>query len=367
MPSFAYLKTTMPEAVLVAIIVFITFLIGLAAARAVLGLLTRIVNRSTHLTALVHVQRLRPPVYTVVPVLLIFLALRLTFPEELQRPFFSGLVKISSVSLLYWLAIRIVDVVSLAISKRYDMTVKDNLVARQVHTQIVVVRRIVSFLIFLVALAAIFLLFSQLRAIGVSLLASAGVAGIILGFAAQKTLGNLFAGIVIALTQPIRLEDAVVVEGEWGWVEEITLAYVVIRLWDLRRLILPIGYLLENPFQNWTRTSANIIGTVMLYADYTMPIDPLRKKLEEIVKATPLWDKKVQVVQVTDVTDQVMSIRALVSATDSSLAWDLRCLVREQLLSFMQTEYPHCLPKRRGVLEGMGDTGRPQQEPHAAH
>lgn len=370
MPFFSDLKAAVPEAVLVSVIIVIMFLVGLAAARAVLAVTARILKRSVRLSHLVHVERLKPPVYTVMPVLLIFLALQLTYPEEIQRPFFSGLVKVTSVALLYWLAIRIVDVVSQAISRRYDMTAKDNLVARQVHTQIVVVKRIVSFLILLVALAAIFLLFDQLRAIGVSLLASAGVAGIILGFAAQKTLGNLFAGIVIALTQPVRLEDAVIVEGEYGWIEEITLAYVVVRLWDWRRMILPISYLLEKPFQNWTRTSANIIGSVYLYADYSLPIEPLRAKLKAILDGSPLFDGKVQNVQVVDITEETMQVRILVSAVDSPTAWDLRCLVREQMIAFIQTEYPHCLPKRRGALEALsspsGDWGRPQQEPKPA-
>lgn len=371
MESFADLKAAVPEPILVAIIVVLMFVAGLGLARVLLGLIKRLVSRNAHIAHLVHVERLRPPVYTLTPVLLIFLALQLTYPEEIQKPFFSGLVKVSSVALLYWLAIRIVDVVAQAISKRYDITVKDNLVARQVHTQIVVVRRIVAFLIFLIALSAIFLLFQQLRAIGVSLLASAGIAGVIFGFAAQKTLGNLFAGIVIALTQPVRLEDAVVVDGEWGWIEEITLAYVVVRIWDLRRLILPISYLLENPFQNWTRSSANIIGSVMLYADYSLPIEPLRAKLKSIVEATPMWDGKVQNVQVTDVTAETIQVRLLVSAADSPTAWDLRCLVREQMIAFIQNEYPQCLPKRRGVLQAAsspaGDWGRPSQEPHAAH
>ena len=365
------LKAAAPEAVLVPVIVIVMFAIGLALAHVALSLIARFLRRSVRLSHLVHVGRLKPPVYTVMPVLLIFLALRLTYPEEIQRPFFSGLVKVGSVALLYWLAIRVLDVASQAISRRYDMTVKDNLVARQVHTQIVVVRRILAFLIFLIALAAIFLLFQQLRAIGVSLLASAGVAGVILGFAAQKTLGNLFAGVVIALTQPVRLEDAVVVEGEWGWIEEITLVYVVVRLWDLRRLVLPISYLLENPFQNWTRTSANIIGTVMLYADYALPIEPLRAKLKTVVAGTPLWDGKVQNVQVTDITEQTMQVRILVSAADSPTAWDLRCLVREQMIAFIRSEYPDCLPKRRGALEALSppseNWGRPQQEPQAAN
>jgi len=347
MHYLASLRHVIPDELLIGLVVSVAAILGLILAGVVLAIIDRAIKRSAVLSTFLNCRRLRPPIYTVMPVLLIFLGLRLTFPAELQEPFFAGLVKITSVALLYWLGLRIVDVVSQAISKRFDISVRDNLRARQVQTRIIVVRRIVSFLVFLVALSAVFLMFSQLRTLGVSLLASAGIAGVVLGFAAQKTLGNLLAGFMIAISQPIRIEDAVVVEGQWGWIEEINLVYVVVRLWDKRRLILPISYLLEHPFENWTRTSADIIGEVDLYTDYAMPVEPLRAELAKILRDTDLWDGKTQNVQVSDCDKDVMKIRILVSAGDSGAAWDLRCLVRERMLAFISRDYPHCLPLTR--------------------
>jgi small-conductance mechanosensitive channel len=176
----------------------------------------------------------------------------------------------------------------------------------------------------------------------------------VIGFAAQKTLGNLLAGIQIAITQPIRIDDVVVVEGEWGRIEEITLTYVVVRIWDLRRLVLPIGYFLEKPFQNWTRVSADVLGTVYLVVDYTVPVDEIRAQLERIVRESNLWDRKVCGVQVTDASERGIEVRALVSAADSSKAWDLRCEVREKLIAFLQQNYPGSLPRVRAEIQGEG-------------
>jgi small-conductance mechanosensitive channel len=168
-----------------------------------------------------------------------------------------------------------------------------------------------------------------------------------LGFAAQKTLGNIIAGIQIALAQPIRLDDVVIVENEWGWIEEITLTYVVIRVWDLRRLIIPISYFVEKPFQNWTRTSADLLGSVYIYTDYTIPVGEMRSELTRIVENNPLWDKKVNTLQVTNATETTIELRALMSASDSPTAWRLRCEVREKLLEFLQEKFPGSLPRTR--------------------
>jgi len=203
--------------------------------------------------------------------------------------------------------------------------------------------------------------FDEFRQLGTGILASAGLVGLVVGFAAQKTLGNLLAGIQLAITQPIRLDDVVIVEGEWGRIEEITLTYVVVRIWDLRRLVLPIGYFLERPFQNWTRVSADILGTVFLYVDYTVPVDAIRAELERIVQGSKDWDGEVCGVQVTDTSAQGIELRALVSAADASKAWDLRCAVREQLVAFLQREYPAALPRLRGELHGAPD--RPSSAP----
>ncbi|GAB3831385.1 hypothetical protein GCM10028895_48670 [Pontibacter rugosus] len=184
------------------------------------------------------------------------------------------------------------------------------------------------------------------------MLTSAGVAGVVIGFAAQTSIANLLAGLQLAFTQPIRLDDVLVVENEFGRVEEITLTYVVLRIWDNRRLILPLNYFIQKPFQNWTRTGSDILATVYLYTDYTLPIEPLRKEFDRILALTQLWDKRVSVLQVTDSKERTMELRALMSAHSSGVAWDLRCYVREHLIDFIQKNYPESLPKTRSVFVG---------------
>ena len=193
--------------------------------------------------------------------------------------------------------------------------------------------------------------FDSIKSVGVSVLTSAGLAGIIVGFSAQKALGTLLAGIQIAFTQPIRLDDVVIVEGEWGTIEEITLTYVVIKIWDKRRLVVPTTYFIEKPFQNWTRTTSDILGTVFIYTDYKMNIDALRTQLTHILKNTELWDGDVNVLQVTNANKDAVEVRALMSAKDSPTAWDLRVHVREELIKFIQKEYPESIPRTRIKLD----------------
>ncbi len=250
-----------------------------------------------------------------------------------------------------WLLVGGIRFVEAVINIRYDIRSRDNLKARAIHTQYRVFANISIFLVTLVGVALILMSFDQIRQLGVSLLASAGIAGIILSFAAQKSIATVLAGIQIAITQPIRVEDVVIVEGEWGWIEEITLTYVVVRIWDLRRLVVPIIYFIEKPFQNWTRVSSDILGTVFLHLDYTIPVEEIRKELRRLLEASPLWDRKVCVAQVTNLTDRTMEIRALMSAADSPTLWDLRCHVREKLLDFVRKNYPESLPRFRAELE----------------
>jgi small-conductance mechanosensitive channel len=195
------------------------------------------------------------------------------------------------------------------------------------------------------------MLFESVRSVGVSIFASAGIAGLIIGLAAQKALGSILAGLQIAITQPIRLDDVVIVENEWGWIEEINLTYVVVRIWDKRRLVVPSTYFLDRPFQNWTRTSADILGTVFIYTDYTIPFEPLRQELTRLLESNPNWDGKVNVLQVTDSKENTLEIRALMSSPTSPQAWDLRVYVREKLVEFIQREYPQCLPRTRVALQ----------------
>ncbi|MGU7780556.1 mechanosensitive ion channel family protein [Burkholderia sp. PU8-34] len=253
---------------------------------------------------------------------------------------------------LTWLLVRLAVAVGEAIIQAHPLDTADNLYARSIHTQARVLSRTVMILIVIIGTGAALMTFPEVRQVGASLLASAGVAGLVAGIAARPVLGNLIAGLQIALTQPIRLDDVVVIQGEWGRIEEITGTYVSVRLWDQRRLVVPLQWFIENPFANWTRNSSAIIGTVFLSVDYRTPLAPLREELARLVQAAPEWDGRVQVLQVTDATERTMQLRALVSAADSSLCFDLRCRVREGLIAYIQTHYPQCLPRSRTELFG---------------
>jgi small-conductance mechanosensitive channel len=259
--------------------------------------------------------------------------------------------------IISWLLINAIKGAKYFVLAKYDIATKDNLKARKIHTQLTVLERLMITTVVIISTGIILMSIPQIHKIGVSLLASAGIAGIIIGFAAQKSIALILAGFQIAITQPIRLEDVVIVEGEWGWIEEITLTYVVVRIWDKRRLIVPITYFIEKPFENWTRTTSEILGTVFIHVDYGFPVDEMRKKLTEILEGTLLWDRKVNVLQVTAANDRTLELRALVSAADSPTAWDLRVLVREQLIKFVQDEYPQFLPKARiDLAESLNNT-----------
>jgi small-conductance mechanosensitive channel len=229
----------------------------------------------------------------------------------------------------------------------FDIDKADNLKERKIRTQLQFIRRLAVSLVIVLTVCAILLSFNNLRKIGTGLLTGVGVGGIIIGFAAQKSLGNFLAGFQIAFTQPLRIDDVLVVEGEWGRVEEITLSYVVLKIWDQRRLILPINYFVEKPFQNWTRNTSDILGTVFLYLDYSIPLQPLRTELTRLLENNPLWDKRINVLQVTNASERTIEVRALMSAASSGNAFDLRCDVREGLIKFIQENYPQSLPITR--------------------
>ena len=258
-----------------------------------------------------------------------------------------------------WTAIRSFDIWRDLLHLRYRLDVPDNLHARQVHTQVAMLRRIAVVMVSVVGLAVVLMTFPGVRAVGATLFASAGVAGLVVGLAARPAIGNLLAGLQVALTEPIRIDDVVVVEGEWGWIEEIRTSYVVVRIWDQRRLVLPLSYFIEKPFENWTRRSADILGTVFLYADYTVPVDAIRAELHRILQGSKLWDGRSWALQVTDATAQTLELRALMSAANSSDVWDLRCLVREELVRFMQTHHPDALPRTRVSLDRRPDRTAP--------
>ncbi|HVZ16539.1 MAG TPA: mechanosensitive ion channel family protein, partial [Terriglobales bacterium] len=256
----------------------------------------------------------------------------------------TSLLIIGAISWILFQTVAAVEQLALA---EYDITAANNLHARKIHTQVRVISKTIYVLIGIFTVASALMLFDEVRRLGTSLLASAGVVGVIAGFAAQRTISNLFAGFQLAMTQPIRLDDVVVVEGEWGRVEEITLTYVVIHIWDDRRLVLPLSYFIEKPFQNWTRASSNLLGAVVLWVDYTLPVAQLRAEAKAIVESCPEWDRRFWNFQVTDTNEQAMQVRILATASDSGKAWDLRCNVREKLIQLMQEKYQQYLPRWR--------------------
>ena len=261
-----------------------------------------------------------------------------------------------------WLLLNVIKIVKHNIIRKYDIHTTDNLRAREVTTQFNILERIIIFIIVIFAMGIALMSFEGIREIGVSIFASAGVAGIIIGFSAQKMIGTILAGIQIAIAQPIKIDDVVIVEGEWGRIEKITLTYVVVNIWDKRRLIVPTTYFIEKPFQNWTKSSSDILGTVFLYTDYNVPFDALREELTRILNSTDLWDRKVNVLQVTDSKPQHIEIRALMSAKDSPTAWDLRVLVREKLILFLQQNHPKSLAHTRLYVENFDTTKNTSQE-----
>ena len=259
------------------------------------------------------------------------------------------LFAVATIALIGWITIRGVDLASTQYLLRYH-DIAENLLARKHVTQVRVFKRVIDTLVIIIAVAAALMTFDSVRQYGVSLFASAGAAGLIVGLAARPLLSNLIAGVQIAITQPIRIEDAVIIENEWGWVEDIASTYVVVRLWDWRRMVVPLSYFIERPFQNWTRDAASLIGSVILHVDYAADVARIRKYLEQVVRESKLWDGAVINLQVVETDSRTMQLRALVSARNASDSWDLRCEVREKLIAFLQREMPKALPRERADI-----------------
>lgn len=296
-------------------------------------------------------QRTKPPINLLIPLLGLQALLSSASDKFLFIANARHITTLAIIATVTWLGLRLVGAAQQVILLRNPVNVSDNLSARRIQTQTRVLVHTLSFLVILFGISAMLMTFPGARQIGTSLLASAGLAGLAVGFAAKPVLGNLIAGLQLAITQPISLDDVVIIEGEWGRIEEITGTYVVLRIWDERRLIVPLQYFIENPFQNWTRTTSNLIGSLFLWVDYSMPLEPLRKELDSLCKQSPtLWDGKVCVLQVTEATDKAMQLRILVSSPDSSSNWDLRCFVREKLINFISLHHPECLPQMRANL-----------------
>jgi small-conductance mechanosensitive channel len=329
--------------------------VGWALSAALNTLLARWSRRTNTRVDDAVVRHLRGPVRWLGPIWGLKLAIALQpLPAALSDVLDHGTLLLL-IGVFGWAGISATNLAAELVVSRFDLSQTDNLRARSVHTQARTLRNIAVFVMALLTVAFALMTFERVRQVGAGLLASAGVAGVVLGFAAQRSIATLFAGVQLAITQPIRVDDVVIVEGEWGRIEEITLTFVVVRIWDLRRLVVPVTYFLERPFQNWTRGNSELLGTVELFLDYSVPVDALRAELKRILDASPLWDHKTWGIQVTDARDRTILVRALVSAADASLAWDLRCEVREKLIGFVQRRFPHALPRFRADVSGAAE------------
>ena len=297
------------------------------------------------------VLHMRRPAKLILPLLALFLALPATSIPPGPMGILRHAIALGMIASVAWLLIVLIDIFEDVIADKYKIGVRDDLRARKIQTQIHVLRRSAVVIACVVAFSVMLMTFPSIRQFGISLFASAGIAGLVIGMAARPTLSSLLAGLQIALTEPIRLEDVVIVEGEWGWIEEIATTYVVVRIWDLRRLVVPISYFIEHPFQNWTRVTADLLGTVFLYTDYSVPVEEVRQELHRVLKTTDLWDGKAWGLQVTNSGEHTMELRALMSASDSPKAWDLRCMVREKLIAFLQQKFPESLPRTRVEMD----------------
>jgi len=347
-------------------------LAGLVLHLALYGGAERLARRTTALLVFdgALLRRTRAPMRALLPLLGVHATLPLlrglAGPGVLST--LDETIHVALVAAIAWAGIALTRVLDDVVERRFDVSAADNLRARRVRTQVGLLRRVLVIVIVTLAMGALLLRIDGFRAVGTGLLASAGVIGIIVSIAAQRPLANIVAGIQLALTQPIRVGDAVVLENEWGTVEEITLTYVVVRIWDQRRLVLPISHFFEKPFQNWTRRTAQVIGTVFVYVDYAAPVADIRAEFERIVESSPHWDGQMRQLQVSDATERTIQLRAIMTAANAGAAWDLRCDVRERLVAWLQREHPEALPRVRLVGDpsavdavnavSAGDTGR---------
>jgi small-conductance mechanosensitive channel len=336
----------LPEWLVVAIVVAVFVGGGWIVHRIAFSILRRVV-RNKDLFWRGVIERVRKKLRVLIILIAIGFSITVSPLDPEPSQTVRAVLLFLTILVLGWIVAGAVDMWAVVYLRKFNMQAEDNLVARKHVTQTRILQRAAVISIGIVSVALALMTIGAVRQWGVSLLASAGVVGIIAGLALQPVLKNLFAGIQIATAQPIRIDDAVIVENEWGTIEEITSTYVVVKLWDWRRMILPLSYFIEKPFQNWTRETSRLIGTAMLYVDYEAPMDRLRAELERICKASPLWDGDVVNLQVTDVTDRVAQVRCLASARSAPVAFDLRCEIREKMLAFMRDQCPEALPQDR--------------------
>jgi small-conductance mechanosensitive channel len=322
----------------------VAWLLHALASRVVQRLLTR---RHAYLAGIA--AGTRRPVQLAFLIAALFIALPVAPFDDAVTAALGHLLLVAAIVVLGWIGLTASHIVADRYLKRFSIDTQDNFLARKHITQVRVLRRVVDTLLIIVTVGAALMTFEPVRHYGVSLFASAGVAGLVVGLAARPVLSNLIAGIQLAVTQPIRIEDTVVLDNENGRVEEITSTYVVLRLWDMRRMIVPLTYFIERPFQNWTRESGGQLGTVVIPVDYTCPVERVRAKALEIVQASPLWDGNTANLQVTEADATAMQLRVLASARSAGDAFDLRCEIREKLIGFLQAELPGALPRLRQV------------------
>lgn len=364
------LSTTQLDALRAAFWVVVAVAAGLIVHVIMRAVLTRSARRSNSPFLGAVVRRTERSAAFIVPMLAILIVLpEIVLPEVWKSKILHG-ATIATIVAVAWASVAFVKLSGDVVVARHRIDVDDNLVARQLSTRVAILTRVGTILIAIVALSAILMTFPSIRTLGTTLLASAGVAGIAIGIAARPLFENLVAGVQLALTQPIRLDDVVIVEKQFGRIEEIHSTYVVVRLWDLRRMVVPLTYFINTPFENWTRRTANLIGEVHLIADWTLDVEGLRAEIPRILARSPLWDRQVQNTQVVDATNTGIDVRVLVSANNSSDLWDLRCFVREQIVAYLRDEQPDALPRARtvvpaaegrGVGNGQGTAPSPQR------
>ncbi|HET7752944.1 MAG TPA: mechanosensitive ion channel domain-containing protein [Anaeromyxobacteraceae bacterium] len=353
--SFRFLDVQAWQWIGLAVAALLAFVVAEVLGSALRAIALRITRRTQATWDDRFVEAAASPSILLLALATFAVALRSLHLAVAPRLALEGIVRTLVIATFTWAGLRAIGFIAHLVEERFGGG--DPFAARGVRTQVMVLRRVAGTVVLFVGSALVLLQFDGMRALGTSLLASAGVAGIVVGLAAQRSIATLLAGIQLSITQPVRVGDVVIIEGEWGTIEEITLTYVVVKIWDLRRLIVPITRFLEAPFQNWTRTGSNLLGTVFVHADYRVPVDVVRAELRRFAEGHPLWDGKVAGLQVTNVTDRAVELRALLSAEDAGRAFELRCAAREHLIGVLQRlEGGRHLP--RGRLEAdVGDAG----------
>jgi small-conductance mechanosensitive channel len=335
------------DGIIAAIILLATIGVALVLQRTLFGFLQRLLRDNDDGIVAALLRRGQAPAGFAIPLIAALIALPyLTFPERVDTALVR-LTEVASTIAVAWGIIASIGLYTDLVKRRYSLADEDNLHARQVETRINILARSAVIVVVLVSVALAAMTFPSIRAIGTTLLASAGVAGIVIGIAARPLFENLIAGVQLALSQPIRIDDVVVVEGEYGHIEQIASTFVVVRIWDQRRMVLPLTYFIEKPFQNWTRTGSALLGTVFLYVDYAVSVDAVREQLPKVLENDKKWDGAVQGVQVTDVKESTVELRLLMSARNSADLFDLRCNVREAMIAFLNASHPTALPRNR--------------------